>query len=62
VVGGAATGALEQGRADHRSRFCTNQLLVEPVGRGPDPVGDIGEFQLSKKFEQGKLVGSHRGP
>jgi len=30
------------------------------LGRDPDPIGDIGEFQLGKKVEQGRLVKSHR--
>ena len=30
-------------------------------GETSGTVGDIGEFQLSKKFEQGRLVQSHRG-
>ena len=55
-MGGALRRALEGGSADECGRFRIDQLLVERLGRGPDPVGDIGEFQLSKKFEQGTLV------
>jgi len=60
-VGGAVTCALKGGSADECGRFRIDQLLVERLGRGPDPIGDIGEFQLSKKFEQCRLVKSHRG-
>ena len=51
---------LERGGADERGRFRVDQLLVERLGRDPNPVGDIGEFQLAKKVEQGRLVKSNR--
>jgi hypothetical protein len=60
-LSGSLRRALEGGSADECGRFRIDQLLVERLGRGPDPIGDIGEFQLSKKFEQGRLVKSHRG-
>ena len=59
--GASLRRALEGGSADERGRFRIDQLLVERLGRGPYPVGNIGKFQLSKKFEQGNLVKSHRG-
>ena len=36
------------------------QHLVKRLGCDPDSVGDVGEFQLSKKVEQGRLVHGHR--
>jgi hypothetical protein len=55
-VRGALGGALERGGPDERSSFRINELLVEGLGRNPDPVGNIGEFQLGKQVEQGRLV------
>ena len=56
ALGGAIDRTLEWGGADERARLPPDQLLVQHLGRGPDPVGDISELQLSKKFEQGRLV------
>ena len=39
-------GAFERGSADERSCFRVDQLLVERLGRDPDPVVHIGEFQF----------------
>ena len=55
-MGAALTGALERASTDKRGRFRVDQLLIKGLGRGADPVGDIGELQLSKKFEQGRLI------
>ena len=56
AVGGAIAAAFEWGGADERARFRVDQLLIERLGRDPDPVGDIGELQLGKQVEQGRLV------
>ena len=60
VVGAAFIGASEQRSADERASFRVHQLLVGHAGRGPDSVGEIGEFFLANKIVQGKLVGGHR--
>jgi hypothetical protein len=60
TVGGAVPGALERGGAVELGRLRINELLVERFGGGGDLVGDIGEFQLAKEVEQGRLVYSHR--
>lgn len=57
---GAVRGAFERGSTDERGRFRIDQLLVERLGRDPDPVGDIGEFQFPEELEEGRLVKSHR--
>ena len=48
------------GGTSERGAFRIDQLLVERLGRDPDSVGDIGEFQLARKVEQGRLVENHR--
>lgn len=45
---------FERSGADERGRFRLDQLLVQIFGCGTDPVGDVGELQLSEKFEQGQ--------
>ena len=55
-VGGAILGAFERSSVDERGRFRVDQLLVQGLGRDPDPVGDIGEFELTKKVKKGRLV------
>jgi hypothetical protein len=60
AVGAALGRPLERAGADERGRFGIDQLLVERLGRDPNPVGDVGEFQFAKKVEQGRLVKSHR--
>jgi hypothetical protein len=42
--------ALEGGSADECGRFRIDQLLVERLGRGPDVIGDIGEFQWGRSL------------
>jgi hypothetical protein len=37
-----------------------DQLSVKRLGRDPNSVGYIGEFQLAEKVEQGRLVKSYR--
>jgi hypothetical protein len=59
-VGAALGRPLEWAGADERGRSPLDQLLVERLGRDPSPVGDIGEFQLAKEVEQGRLVKSNR--
>ena len=34
--------------------------LIQGFGRDADPIGDIGEFQLTKEVEPGRLVKSRR--
>jgi len=53
---GACRGAFERGGADERGRFRVDQLLIERLGRRPNPVGDIGEFQFPEELEEGRLV------
>jgi hypothetical protein len=55
AVGGALIGALERASADKRGRLPLDQLLVKSLGCDPNSVGDVGEFELSKKIEQGRL-------
>jgi len=45
---------------DERGRLPLDQLLAERLSRDPNPVGDIGEFQLAKKVKQGRLIKTHR--
>ena len=33
-----------------------DQLLLEGLSGDPDSVGDVGEFELGKKVERGRLV------
>jgi hypothetical protein len=40
-VGQCGRPVFERARADERGRFRVDQLLVELLRRGPDPVGDI---------------------
>ena len=54
-MGSALIGAFERASADERGRFGVDQLLIERFRRDPDSVGDVGEFQLAKKVEQGRL-------
>ena len=56
AVGNAIARAFERGGADERGRLGVDQLLVERFAREADSVGDIGEFELAKKVEQGRLV------
>ncbi|MCB5276074.1 hypothetical protein BJG92_03629 [Arthrobacter sp. SO5] len=56
ALGGPCFGAFERGGADERGRLRFDELLVQGFGRGTDPVGDIGEFQLAKEVKQGRLV------
>ncbi|GGK87055.1 hypothetical protein GCM10007382_03750 [Salinibacterium xinjiangense] len=53
MVSGAILGAFERSSTDERGRFRVDQLLVQRLGRDPDPVGDIGEFELAKKVKPG---------
>jgi len=46
--------------ANQRGRFGIDQLLIQRFGRDPNPVSDIGEFQLGQQIKQGRLVKSHR--
>ena len=56
----ALLGPFEQAGTDERGRLPLDPLLVERLSRDPSPVGDIGEFQLAKKVEQGRLGKKHR--
>ena len=56
ALGGPRLGALERGGADERGRLGLDELLAQGFGRGTDPIGDIGEFQLAKEVKQGRLV------
>ncbi|GGF24447.1 hypothetical protein GCM10011399_17450 [Subtercola lobariae] len=56
----ALIGARKRCGADECRSFRVDQLLVQGLGRDPDPIGDVGEFELSKKIEQGRLVHGHR--
>jgi hypothetical protein len=55
-VSSAFLGTLERAGADERGRFRIDQLLIERFGRDPNAVGDVGEFELGEKVEQGRLV------
>jgi len=55
-VGRAVAAALKRANTDERGRFRIDRLLIERFGREPDPVGDIGEFQLGEQVEQGRLI------
>jgi len=50
---------LERGGTNEHGRFRINQLLVKHFGHRPDPVGDIGTFQLPKELKENRLVKSH---
>ena len=52
AVGAPLRGARVRSSADERSRSRVDQLLIKLLGRLPDPVGHVGEFQLSKQFER----------
>jgi hypothetical protein len=59
----AVNGALPGAGADHRGRLGIDQLLIQVLGRHPDPVGDVGVLQRREQVEQveqGRLVHSHR--
>jgi ribosomal protein L37AE/L43A len=56
----AGIGALPGAGADHRRRLGVDQLLIQALGRGPDPVADVGVLQCGQQVEQGRLVHSHR--
>jgi len=56
AVVGAILGAFERSSADERGRLPLNQLLIQRLARDPDPVSGLGEFQLTKKVKQGRLV------
>jgi len=56
AVGRAVAAALKRANTDERGRFRIDQLLIERFGREPEPVGDIGEFQLGEQVEQGRLI------
>lgn len=60
AVGGAIVRAFERGSADKRGRFSFDQLPIERLGGDPNLVGDVGEFQLIEKAEQGNPVSGHR--
>ena len=60
AVDAALLGPFEQAGTDERGRLPLDPLLVERLSRDPSPVGDIGEFQLAKKVEQGRLGKKHR--
>ena len=55
-MGGACLGAFERCGADERGCLRLDQLLVQGFGRGADPVGDLGEFQVAQAVKQGRLV------
>ena len=59
-MGGALGGSFERGRADKGSGLRIDELLIKTFGRDADAVADIGEFELGKQVEQGRLVKSHR--
>ena len=44
-----------------RGHFRIVLLVVERLGRESNPVGEISEFPLSKKFERSRLINSHCG-
>jgi hypothetical protein len=48
AVGRAVGGPFERGDVDVRGRLPLDQFLIQRLGRDPNPVDDIGEFQLSK--------------
>ena len=56
AVGRAVAAALKRANTDERGCFRIDQLLIERFGREPEPVGDIGEFQLGEQVEQGRLI------
>ena len=55
-MSGAVRGPFERGSADLRGSFRVDQLLIERLGRRPDPVSDISEFQFPEELEEGRLV------
>ena len=57
---GAVVGAFILARANQRGRFGIDQFLIERFGHRPDPIRDIGEFELGQQIKQGRLVKSHR--
>ena len=57
---GAHLGAFVLAAANQCGRFGVDQLLIERFGRRPDPVRDIGKFELGQKIKQCRLVKSHR--
>ena len=56
ALGGARLGALERGSTNERGRLRLDELLIQGFSRGTNPIGNIGEFQLSKQIKQGRLV------
>ena len=62
---GALGGTFERAGANEPRSFRINQLLMKSLGRESDPVGNVGEFESSKKVEQGShgpwpsCVGDH---
>jgi hypothetical protein len=60
AVGSALGRPFERGGADERGRLPLDHLLIRGFRRGPDPVGDVGEFQLAGQVKQGRLIKSNR--
>jgi hypothetical protein len=60
AMGGALIGVLERAGTDEHDRFRVDELSIQRLGRDPDPVRDVGEFELSEKVERGRLVNGHR--
>lgn len=60
ALGSACLGAFERGGVDEHGGFGLDELLVQSFGRGTDPLGDIGEFELPQQIKQADWP-SHRG-
>lgn len=55
-LGSAVGVALESVGADVRGGLRVDELLVKRFGRQPDPISDVGEFEIREERKQGRLV------
>jgi hypothetical protein len=46
--------------ADHRGQLGLDQRLIQRLGRGANPVVDVGNLQCLEELDQGRLVQGHR--
>jgi hypothetical protein len=57
---GAGLAALVRAGADHRGQLGLDQRLIQRLGRGANPVVDVGNLQCLEELDQGRLVQGHR--